>query len=292
MQRIVTVILLVGCVALAAGPARAGSAEDAAKAFAAGQTSLAKADFDGALKAFKSAAKKDGKNQEYAQEYTMLRQVVRMRKDCAKERNAEQWLNTAGALRTFYYDHHLYSEALPLDQERHRRQGSAESAIVLAETQLVLGMHSEAVEMLAGLPKEQASPRARVLHGLALARLGQIDEAQKLAAESPQVADDAGPRYFYDLARLGALAGDSTGAFEALTRAFELTPPSQLEAFRIEAKECKDLAAVASSADFAKVLETPSKVKESDCSTGAGCGKCPMRSKCSGNNPQDDKSGA
>lgn len=277
MQRMVIGSFLVGCVVLVAMPALA---EPADEAFAAGKALLATADFDGALEAFRTAAKTDPENREYTQQYAMLRQVIGMRGDCAKERDAERWLKMAGALRTFYHDHHLYAEALPLDQERHRRHRSAESAVLLAETQLALGMHSEAVELLSGLTKEQTSPRTRVLHGLALARLGQIDEAKTLAEEAGQATDDAGPRYFYDLARLQALAGDSKGAFQALTRSFELTPPSQLDAFKVEVHGCKDFNALVSTADFAKALETASKVKESECSKGSGCGNCPRRAKC------------
>jgi hypothetical protein len=150
-------------------------------------------------------------------------------------------------------------------------------------------MHSETVEMLGSLTTEQTSPRAAVLGGVALARLGRIDEARELADESRQVTDDAGPRYFYDLARLQALTGNSPSTFEALARAFELTPPSQIDGFRAEVKECKDFAALLAGSDFAKVLETPSKVKESGCSGGTACGKCPMRSKCGSKDHKDDK---
>ena len=285
MQRMVIVSFLVGCVVSVAMPALAG-AEKATEGFAAGEALLAKGDFDGALKAFGAAAKADAENQEYAQQYAILRQVIQMRKDYLTEQDTERRLKMAGALRTFYLDHHLYSEALPLDQERYRLHPSAESAVLLAETQLSLGMHSETVELFGSLTKEQTSPRTVVLHGLALARLGQTDKAKKLAEEPPQVTDDAGPRYFYDLARLQALVGDSKGVFQALTRSFELTPPSRLDVFKAEAGECKDFGALVSTADFVKVLETPSKVKESKCSQGAGCGKCPMRAKCGSKNPK------
>ena len=280
MQRTVIMSLLVGCVVSVAVPALAEPAEEAAEAFATGEALLAKADFNGALQAFRTAAKTDPENREYAQQYAMLRQVIRMRRDCRKERDAERWLKMAGALRTFYHDHHLCAEALPLDQERHRRHRSAESAVLLAETQLASGMHSEAVELLSGLTKEQTSPRTRVLHGLALARQGQIDEAKMLAEEAGRATDEAEPHYFYDLARLQALVGDSKGAFQALIRSFELTPPSQLDAFKVEVQGCKDFNALVSTADFAEALETPSKVKESECSKGPGCGDCPRRAKC------------
>ena len=165
MKRMMIVILLIGCVALAAAPAVATPTEDAAKAVATGQALLAKADFDGALKAFKSAARTDRENQEYAQQYAMLRQVARMRRDCPKERDAEKWTKMAAALRTFYHDHDLFSEALPLDTELHRRQPSAESAVLLAETQLALGMDSQTVELLGGLNAKQTSPRTKRAEG-------------------------------------------------------------------------------------------------------------------------------
>ena len=275
---------IVGCLVmgvLVSGPAAAGPVEEAAEAFAAGRALLARADFDGALEAFKAAARTDASNQEYGQQYAMLRQVIRMRSDCSKEQDAERWLKMSGALRTFYQDHRLYAESLPLDQERSRRDRSAESAVLLAETQIALGMHSEAVELLGALQSGEAAPRTDVLHGLALARLGRVEEAKKLAASPGKVAPDVSPRYFYDLARLQALTGDTKGAFGTLARSFEQTPPSKLDAFRTEVKKCGDLAVLASAADFAKVLATASKVKESGCSKGAGCGKCPKRGGCS-----------
>ncbi len=287
MGRKLTLSLAFGLALSSVLPVDAGSAEQAAEIFASGKAMLAKADFEGALRAFKAAAQENSSEQEYAQQYAMLRQVIKMRGDCAKERDPEQWLRTSAALRTFYHDNHLYAESLPLDKERHRLQPSAESAVLLAETQLALGQNSEAVELLGGLKEVQTSARTGLLRRLALARMGRIEEAKSPAAQPQQVPDDAGPEYFYDLARLQALTGDSKGALAALTQSFERTAPSKLEAFRVEVIECKDLSSVASTADFAQVLKTPSKVKESDCSKGAGCGKCPKKAKCGAAGPSE-----
>jgi positive regulator of sigma E activity len=40
---------------------------------------------------------------------------------------------------------------------------------------------------------------------------------------------------------------------------------------------------VAAAADFDQILRTQSKVKESACSTGADCSKCPSKTSCSTN---------
>lgn len=291
MQHKVILSLLVGCLASVVDPVLAEPANEADQAFASGRALLLKADFAGAFEAFKTAAKADSENLEYAQQYAMLRQVIRMRSDLATERDAKRWLKMVGALRTFYYDNSLYSEALPLDRECHRRHHSTESAVLLAETQLALGMHSQAVEMLRAVPKKQASPRTRVLHGLALAHMEDTKQAKKIAKVPWLLKDDLGPRYFYDLARLRALTGNAKKAFKALTRSFELTPPSQLEGFKTQVRQCEVFSSLQSSAGFAKALTTNSKVKESDCSKGAGCGKCPKRAKCGTKGAENGKKG-
>jgi len=287
MQRLVLTALVIGTVLCGAAGALAETTEEAARAFASGQALLAKADFPAALGAFRSAARADDGNQTYAQEYAMLRQVMRMRSDCAAEKDAERWLNLAAPLRTFYYDHSLYSEALALDQQRQRRAPCSESAVQLAETQLALHMDSDAAETLGALPENQVTPRARVLSGLALARLGRLDEAGPLADAPPP--PDAGPRFFYDLARLEALAGDPKGAIEALTRSFELTPPSRLEALKAEVAKSAEFSTLAGGPAFAGALKTKSKIAESGCSKGAGCGKCPKRGGCGSKAAKDHK---
>ena len=275
------------------GPSAAGSetetAVDASKAFAEGRAFLGRADFDAALNSFRIAAKNDDKNREYSQQYAMLRQVLRMRRDCPQEKNTERWLKIAGALRAFYYEHGLYSEALPLDQERHQRHRSAESATMLAETQLAMGMDSQTVEMLGCLTEEQVSPRSRVLHGLALAHLGETDLAKQAAGQSQQITDDVGPRYFYELARLRAAVADVNGATSALVRSLELTPPSQLEGLKAEVEKCKDFRTLVGTPGFAQALSTPSKIDESACSQGSACGNCPQQAACGKEAGEGDK---
>ncbi|UCC29995.1 MAG: hypothetical protein JSU86_17565 [Phycisphaerales bacterium] len=279
MQHKVVVNLFVGCVVLASVPALAGPAEDAARAFADGKALLAEAKFDEALKAFVTAARTDVGNQEYHQTFFMLRQVVRMRKRIQRKQGPDQWMSMARALRTFYHDHRIYSESLPLDRKIHEQHLAPDSAVMLAETLLALDKSAEAIEVLGGLGKKDASPRTSVLLGLAVARQGRIDEARALAGKA-NVGNDAGPRVFYELARLRAATGDSQGSLEALTRSFELTPPSRLDVLRAEAKDCTDFSAFASSADFTKTLKTQSSIEESGCSKGSTCGNCPKRATC------------
>ncbi len=279
MRHKVVVEFLIGCVALACVPVLAGPAEDAARVFTDGKALLAEVKFDEALQAFRTAARTDASNQEYQQTFGMLRQVIRMREGIEKEQDPDQWMSMARALRTFYYNHRVYSESLPLDRKIHQQHLAPDSAVMLAETLLALGKNAEAVEVLGGLGKEDANPRTSVLLGLALARQGRIDEA-KAIARMVNVENDAGPRVFYELACLRALTGDSQGSLEALTRSFGLTPPSRLDSLKAEAKDCKDFTALTSSADFSEALKTQSTIEESKCSKGPACGNCPRRAKC------------
>lgn len=284
MHRGLTVTLAVCGLFLPARASVAGPGEDAAAAFARGEAMLAKTDFAGALSAYRVAAQTDPSNKSYMQEYAMLRQVVRMRMDARTQRDTGKWLKMADALRAFYHDHTLYGEALPLDQERYRRSPSAESAAFLAQTQLALGMNPEAAEFLASRTTDGQSPRTRVLRALATARMGRSDEAAGLLSDKLP-ADHAEPQTWYELACASALTGDATAALAALTRSFELTPPSRLDLMKGRAGKCADLAALTGSPAFAAAMKTESKVKESKCSEGSDCSKCPSRAKCSTNKP-------
>ncbi len=279
---------LMGCLLLLGTPCLAGPPEEAAKAFAEGKALLKKADFDAALQVFRTAARLDSDNHEYRQHYAMLRQVIRMRQQIDKEQNSDQWMQMSRALRSFYYAHQIFSAALRLDEKIHKRIASSDSAAILAETQLALGMDAAAAETLTSLKDVEATPRTNVLLGIALARQGRINEAKVLARKTA-VTNDAGPRSLYEFACLQALIGDAKGASEALSRSFELTSPSRLAAVKADAKACKDLRTLAGTAGFAGALATQSKIKESECSAGTGCGRCPMRSSCTAGSANRDK---
>lgn len=263
-----------------ATPGWASSPDQARAAFARGGKLLAEGDFDAALKSFATAAKADAENQEYRQQYSLLRRVIKMRKRIEKEKNPEKWQASAEALRAFYYEHGVYTEALPLDRQVHAKQNTAQSAAMLAQTQLELGMNAEAADVLAGLEESEATPATRALLGIALARQGQLEQAKDVARQCA-APKDAKAGLLWDLARLHALLGDASDALSLLTRCFESIPPSRLDLAKTEAKNSKDFATLVASAEFTRALETKSKVKESSCSGGSSCGSCPSRSGCS-----------
>jgi predicted Zn-dependent protease len=249
--------------------------EDASKAYAEAKRLLAKADFDAARAALRFAAVTDPDNRQYRDEYAMLRQVLRTREQINREIDHAKWLGMARSLHTYYHANGIYGEALELDREVHRREGTSESAAMLAETLLAFGRPTEAVEVLRSVSKDKSTARTDVLLGLALARAGRLDEAKSLAREA--TADTAEPRVFFELACLRALTGDASGAFEALTGYFQQTPPDQLEAAKAEAKACSDFGTLTGNPGFAAALDTQSQVPQSTCSGGTDCGSCPMR---------------
>ncbi|HVP13869.1 MAG TPA: hypothetical protein VMV94_22030 [Phycisphaerae bacterium] len=277
---ILSLMLLAGFSAVACPTTWAGPTDDAARSFTEGKALLAKGDFDGALKLYAAAAKADPKNEEYRQQHALLRRAIKMRQEIQDEKDAAKLESTALALRAFYYEHDLYSQALDLDKSVHVKRGTSEAAARMAETQLQLDMNADAAALLSGLSDSQATPQTRLLLGIALARLGRHEDARALARKSPK-PDDLGPGLLFDLARLHALIGDRDKATAVLIRCFESTPPSRLETFKAYAKQCKDLGTLAASAaEFDHLMRTQSKVKESACSSGTDCGKCPSKASC------------
>jgi len=254
-------------------------ADSAEQVFASGEKLLAKADFDGALKAFAQAAKTDRTKPEYLQHYAMTNQIVGLRKRLATEQDAGQWEYVARGLHAFYVGQSLYAEALPLDRQIHERVNTAHSATLLAETQLVLNRNAEAAEVLATLEASKHTPGTRALQGLALARQGKTDEAEQIA-KTIELGADSGPSMTYSLARLQAALGNADEAIGLLKRCFESIAPSQLDGYKQHAKLSPEFTKLVSTAGFAQVLETKSKVAESPCSGGSRCSNCPMRGNC------------
>lgn len=269
-------LMLTAAVLLAFSPARA---ETPNESFAQGEKLLAKGDFSAAMQSYAAAARADRENQEYVQHYAMLRRVVDFRSRLEAEQAPERWEYLARALRAFYVSERIYPELLKVDVTLHGRLKSADSATMLAETQLAVGQNAEAAKMLSDLAPAKTTPMTQALLGIALARSSKADEAKQIAGKFSLPAD-AGPSLTYAAARLYASVGDSAKAAELLKTCFEATLPSMLEGYKTHARSCTEFAAIASRPEFARVLETQSKVPESKCSGGRSCAGCPMAGKC------------
>ncbi len=258
---------------------RLASAGTADEAFAKGETLLAEGDFDGALAAYASAARADRDNQEYLLHYALVRRVVQLRQQLEKEEDPAQWGYIGRALHSFYVSQGMYGEALALGRRMHARLNNASSAILLAETALAMNENAEAARTLRALDAAETTPAVQALLGVALARLGKLAEARQIAARAV-LPDGAGPGTVYATARLHAVAGNSAESLRLLVRCFESAPPSLSEGYKAHAQRTPEFAGLASTAEFAEVLETVSKVPESKCSGGSKCAGCPMRGKC------------
>ncbi len=257
----------------------AGRPEDAAQALARGNTMLAQNDWQQAEVAFAEAARLDPANAAYRGELDVLRRVMKLRTDLAGTADAAQWDRTAAALRAYYYSKGIFGEALALDREAHQRTGSPASAALLAESLLELNRDVEAASLLAQQPVARLTPSARMLHGIALARTGDIAKA-KLIATEVSLPFAATPNLLMIRARLLAGTGDHAGAVKLLKQAFETTTPSLLGQTRDRVKTCSDFAALGTNSAFTQVMDTASKMSESSCSKGPSCGACPSRTAC------------
>ena len=139
-------------------------AETARQAHAAGDTLLVKGDLRGALDAYGRAARADRSNQEYVQQFMLVRRVVLLDESLKKEADPARWERTAQALRSFYVSRGAHRPALAVDEQIHARLNTAWSAAQLAETQLALSMEPKAVEVLSALSPNENTSATRSLH--------------------------------------------------------------------------------------------------------------------------------
>ena len=277
VRHVVIGLLVAGVLAplALAGPA------DAVKAYDEGKALLAQGNFDGALASFKTAAQADPENKTYFQEAALLRRVINLRKQLETEEDAEIWGKMGRGLCNYYRQYKVRGEALELAGKLYDRMGCGDSAARLAEAQLDLNKNAAAAELLGGLDETKRTPRTNILHGVALARLGKLEDAKACATKAELhkqcpvkgcPAEGCDLQVCYDAARLCALVGDSEKALAMLKCTFEGTPAPWLDDTKSEAKECSDFSSLADSAAFAKVLETKSQVK-AGCAGSKGCGK-------------------
>jgi predicted negative regulator of RcsB-dependent stress response len=254
-------------------------AETAEQAFVRGNTLLAKGSFQEALQAYSTAVRAERTNQQYGQQFMLVRRVIALRESLDREKDTQRWLKIAQSLRSFYISQGIYSEALSVDEGIHSRLNTALSAGQLAETQLAMGRDAEASRVLSSLAPEKVTTATQALLGIAIARQGQVDEARSIS-EAIATSDSSDPGTQYVLARLQAVVGNHGTALGLLTRCFEAVPPSRLNDLKMHAKLTPELAALASTDGFAAALQTESKVAESKCSGGSSCAGCPMRGNC------------
>lgn len=269
-------MFLILAVVFAAGPIAAS--EKSEKLFEEGLTVLAGGDFDGAFRAFVTAAKADPETPRYKQHAALVKRVKQIRVTLEKETDPKKWWTGALSLRSFYYDYSIKTEALLLDQEAHRRLRTVTTATNLAESRLESGIDAEAIDILSRIPAEQRLSRTRTLLAIGLARQGKRDEA--LASVSVINGEKADAKILLDLARIAGCIDEIDRAGILLTRAFEKTPPSRLAVAKSYASLCPDLAKLRGSEQAEAVWATASKVTESECSSGSDCSTCPSRGDC------------
>ncbi len=256
--------LAVTCVAVCAATAGTAPRVDPAALYARGCELLRTGNIDDAYQTLYAAVRFDPNNAQYREQSSHARQMVYLRKQLAKAQSSAQWLSYAKELHGYYCRHcpqDARMQALTLALEIHSREGSAETAALLARTRLHFGLNSDAAEGLRMVTQQKVDTQLRLLMGIALAREGHTDQAEALL-KNLKVTSQGGFQFYYDLARLQAGVGQNQAALKSLTKSFEQTPPSRLQYARQAALECADFARLKEHPNFAKVLATESKRPE------------------------------
>lgn len=244
-----------------------------------GAQKLSQGDLNGALSLFAQAARAERRNTQYANEYAVLRQIIQLRTNEPTIEDPAQWERIARTLHTYYAGKRLYGELLVIDEKLYDRLQTSSTAVMLAETHLALRDQESALETMLTLPEEQADAASLAVLGMLLAQAGRTDEASDVAAKI-EIDDETGSGALYRLARMEAAIGNQEKTIEYLRICFERTMPSVLPSFKAHAMASSEFSRIVETPEFLAVLETESKVPESECSGGSSCSSCPRRGQC------------
>lgn len=271
----ITVIACCSTTSLVAGE-RAGAAS-----FAHGQDLLSQGQFQAAFDAFTKAAKAEPDNEEYIREAALLRRVMTIQEKLVGSDDRTLWERMGRGLYNYYQQRGAHKSALDLAQSMHGKLETPESAWLLADANLELGNDARAAGVIESVPREQRDAHCYALHGIALARQNQLDEARTSAAKV-NMPKEPDVELCYELARLHALLGNGQQAIKLLTVTFEQTPEGWQPDVRKQATRCADFGDLKDTPAFAKALNAKSKVK-------GGCGGCSKKGGCSGEKSCADK---
>jgi tetratricopeptide (TPR) repeat protein len=286
-MRLISKLVPVLCLLTLSLGARAEENKEAAAAYDHGVAVLVTGDFDGAIGAFKEAAKADPENESYRKELALVSRVKALRGVLPKVYDdAAKWEKMASSLRSYYLQHEIFGEAVAIDELRNKRFATPATAIDLAESYLEKYDDAKAVRALESVEAKDRTVRANVMLGIGLARTDQLDAAKKLAATAGR-GEEADAQLLYDRACLNALVGDLPLAAEQLTACFEQVPASSLVTLKRYSKTRRDLAGLKAPA-FASVWKTESKVKSGGCAGCSSAGTCGEKDEDGGCKDGDD----
>jgi tetratricopeptide (TPR) repeat protein len=212
---------------------------------------------------FQKTLRIEPNNAELQKELNELRQIIKLRQDLPKEKNAIQWSIGAERLRRYYVRHHVVSEHLNLVLEVHRRVGSVSHAIDVIDAFLMAEQYQEALDFtLSQKQPEQLLPlqieKARIYY-----EAGEKEHARKIVRLIPFEKLNS-PESLFRLARIQSRTSQYASAVKSLKRCFELTPPNILPLIKKEAEKSSEFQPILSSSEFVEAMSTRSLVPSND----------------------------
>ncbi|MDR2705989.1 MAG: hypothetical protein LBC02_09450 [Planctomycetaceae bacterium] len=212
---------------------------------------------------FQKALRGEPDNAELQKEFDELRQVIKLRRELPKEKNAIQWSIGAERLRRYYVKYHVVSDHLNLVLEVHRRVNTISHAIDVIDAFLMAEQYQEALDFtLSQKQPEQVLPlqieKARIYY-----EAGEKEQARKII-RSISFEKLNSPESLFRLARIQSLTSQYASAVRSLRRCFELTPPNILPLIKKEAEKSSEFQSILSSSEFVEVMATRSLVPSND----------------------------
>jgi tetratricopeptide (TPR) repeat protein len=231
-----------------------------------------------ALAHFKQLLKEQPGNKFSTKAIRPLTQAVQLEK-ILEQKKHPKWAAAASWLHTFYTRNKVPTRLLSLCERAHERfPEQATWGIRFANELAAQKQPKKALEVYQELIAKHDQSSLRAMAAVLAARC----KDNKLALEmlGHIKADETDPGACYNAACAYALMKDVEHGSKMLQRAFEQTPPSQLNATKRQAMFDEDLENLSGSDSFAAALEASSKVPEPK-KVSAGCEGCPSKGSCS-----------
>ena len=227
------------------------------RAYADSRRLLSVGDFDGAVKSLQLALRHDFLNTKYSGDLRALQNIVKIRKECAQEKDFLRWNVLARQLRAYYQKNRVRNELVDISLQIFDHTKLTWDAVCVINAMILAERFDDALDFAEAIDEQEANPSIQISKGYVLYAANRNVEARKLARsislDNLQTPDD-----LLRLARLQAATELPASSVKTLTRCFELTPLGRLPELKEYIVKLPEFEPLLSSPEFAKAMTTQS----------------------------------
>jgi hypothetical protein len=218
-------------------------------------------DINGASRVFQKSVPGD-----WSDELEQLIRIVELRENLDREKTAIRWSILADELQDYFVSHRMWDGAVSIAKARFLRSRAVRHALDVIDLYSQAEQFDQALWYISYLEQKffgDVESCAAIEVTKVKVYLAQgLQEHARLAVRQIKMCRIDSPETLLQLAKLQSATRQYASAVKTLVRCFELTPPSILPAYKVEAGSSEEFKPIMASSEFVAAMGTKSTVTD------------------------------